>query len=384
MTTRTTALGLIVAGALSVPALAQASTTPPSSEPAATEAPAVPVDLTGVCPDPLIIQTNWFPESEYGAVYGLLGDDYTVDTDNKVVTGSLVSSGQDTGIDVEIRAGGPAISGGVSGVMYTDDSVSFGFGTTDGRMLRWAETPLLSVVAPLDIDPQMIMWDPEAYPDVETIADLGEEGVTVNVFDGQTFTQILVATGLLDEGQIDPSYDGSPARFIAEDGAIAQQGYASSEPFLYESVYEEWGKPVAYQTIYDTGFQPYTAMLAIRPDDLEALRPCLELFVPVVQQSAVDFVTDPARTNAAIVDIVEQYDTFWTYTAELADFSVQTQLELGLTGNGPDETIGNMDEERIATLLQQLRDAGLDVPDDLTATDTFTNEFIDPAIGLDS
>ena len=101
-------------------------------------------------------------------------------------------------------------------------------------------------------------------------------------------------------------------------------------------------KPVAYQTIHDAGFQVYSQTLAIRPEDLETLRPCLERFVPVVQQSALDFIADPARTNAAIVDIVEQYDTFWTYTPELAEYSVQTQLELGLTGNGPDETLGNI------------------------------------------
>ena len=135
-------------------------------------------------------------------------------------------------------------------------------------------------------------------------------------------------------------------------------------------------------TVEATVEGPADADIVMPADDLEDLRPCLELFVPVVQRSAVDFVNDPARTNATIVDVVEQYDTFWTYTAELADFSVQTQLELGLTGNGPDDTIGNMDEERIATVLQQVRDAGLEVPEDLEPTDLFTNEFIDESIGL--
>ena len=243
---------------------------------------------------------------------------------------------------------------------------------------------MLSVVAPLDINPQIIMWDPETYPDVETIADLGEAGVTINVFGGQTFTDVLVGQGILTEDQIDPSYDGGPTRFIGEAGAIAQQGFASSEPYQYEHVFEDWMKPVAFQTIHDAGFQVYSQTLAIRPEDLEALAPCLELFVPVVQQSAVDFVTDPMRTNEAIVDIVEQYDTFWQYDLGLATYSVETQAELGLTGNGPDGTIGNMDEERIATVLQQVRDAGLEVPEDLVATDLFTNEFIDESIGLTS
>jgi len=393
VTTRSTATALVaIASALLVPTIAQASTTPPSTEPADTaaagsaapgsDAPAAPVDLAGVCPETIVIQADWFPESEYGAVYGLLGDDYEVDADNKIVSGPLVSQGQPTGVDVEIRAGGPAIGSDVETELYTKDEITFAFGTTDGQILSWENTPMLSVVAPLDINPQIIMWDPETYPDVETIADLGEAGVTINVFGGQTFTDVLVGQGILTEDQIDPSYDGGPTRFIGENGAIAQQGFASSEPFQYEFVFEDWMKPVAFQTIHDAGFQVYSQTLAIRPEDLETLRPCLELLVPVVQQSAIDFVADPARTNAAIVDIVEQYDTFWTYTPELAEYSVQTQLELGLTGNGPDETLGNMDEERIATVLQQVRDAGLEVPEDLAASDIFTNEFIDESIGL--
>jgi hypothetical protein len=61
---------------------------------------------------------------------------------------------------------------------------------------------------------------------------------------------------------------------------------------------------------------------------------------------------------------------------------VQTQAELGLTGNGDDDTLGNMDAARVDTLLQQMRDAGMNVPEDLTADDLLTNQFIDPSVGL--
>jgi hypothetical protein len=390
VTTRSTALSLIaIAGALALPAIGHATSAPPTTEPAGTSEPtgtapdgADAVDLSGVCPETIVIQTDWFPESEYGAVYGLLGDDYEIDVDNKIVSASLVSQGQPTGVDLEIRAGGPAIGSDVETELYTNDEITFAFGTTDGQILSWENTPMLSVVAPLDINPQIIMWDPATYPDVESIADLGEAGVIINVFGGQTFTDVLVGQGVLTADQIDPSYDGGPTRFIGEDGAIAQQGFASSEPYQYEQVFEDWARPVAFQTIHGAGFQVYSQTLAVRPESLEDLRACLELFVPVVQQSAVDFVADPTRTNAAIVDIVAQYDTFWQYDAGLAAFSVQTQLELGLTGNGPDETIGNFDEARIATVLDQVRAAGLEVPEDLVAADVFTNEFIDSSIGL--
>jgi hypothetical protein len=371
---------LVATAAVAVPATSLA-TTPPSSPPTSSAA-SEPVDLSAVCPDPIVIQTDWFPESEYGAVYNLLGDDYEVDVDNKIVSGSLVSEGQPTGIGVEIRAGGAAGSGDVETLTYTDDSITLAFGTTDGQILAWENTPLMSVVAPLEISPLMIMWDPATYPDVTSIADLGEQGITINAFGGQTFTPVLASMGVISEDQVDPSYDGGPSRFISENGAIAQQGFASGEPYLYEHVFEDWMSPVAYQLIHNAGFQTYSATLAIRPDDLETLRPCLEAFVPIVQRSAVEFVTDPTRTNAAIVDVVERYDTFWTYTPELADYSVQTQADLGLTGNGPDDTVGNLDPDRVETLLQQVRDAGLDVPDDLIADQLYTNEFIDEGVGL--
>jgi hypothetical protein len=373
----------VVAGVAAIPSLSLATTVPPpSSEPSATSVAGQPVDLSAVCPETIVIQTDWFPESEYGAVYNLLGDDYEIDTDNKVVSGSLVSEGQPTGVNIEIRAGGAAGSGDVETLMYSDDDITLAFGTTDGQILAWENTPLMSVVAPLEISPLMIMWDPETHPDVASIADLGEQEITINAFPGQTFTTVLVAMGVLSDDQVDPSYDGGPSRFISEDGAIAQQGFASSEPFQYEEVFEDWRRPVEFELIHDAGFQTYSQTLAIRPDDLESLRPCLEAFVPVVQRSAVEFINDPARTNAAIVDIVEQYDTFWVYTAELAEFSVQAQAELGLTGNGADEVIGNLDPARVETLLQQVRDAGLEVPDDLEATDLYTNEFIDDAVGF--
>ena len=137
-----------------------------------------------------------------------------------------------------------------------------------------------------------------------------------------------------------------------------------------------------YQTLHDAGFEVYSQTLAVVPDRLEELRPCLEQFVPIVQQAAIDYIGAPDRANAVIIDAVEQYDDFWTYDEGLAQYSVETQRELGLVGNGPDGTLGNMDEERVQGVIDQIRDAGLDVPEDLTVADLVTNEFVDANIGL--
>jgi len=68
-----------------------------------------PLDLRGVCPDPVVIQTSWFPESTHGGLFQLLGPKPKVDAEKKRVTGRLVARGVDTGVGLEVRAGGPAL-----------------------------------------------------------------------------------------------------------------------------------------------------------------------------------------------------------------------------------------------------------------------------------
>lgn len=340
--------------------------------------------LSGVCPETIVIQTDWFPESEHGALYELIGDDYSVDTDKKSVKGSLIDSdGNDTGVDIEVRTGGPAIGySPVSSTMATDTSITMGYVSTDDAAFNYDTIQTLAVVAPLEINPQIIMWDPETYPDVKTIADLGEAGITLNVFGGGSFLEVFVAEGVLDEAQIDESYDGSPAKFIAEGGKIAQQGFASAEPYQYKNEFTDWGKDVEYQLIHDAGFEIYAAPLAIRAEDKDELSDCLKAFVPMVQQSAIDFIEDGAAARAMIIDAVEKFADFWVYGEGVAEYSTQTMKDLGLVGNGADSTLGNFDFDRANKVLQQMKTAGLDVPEGLSAEDIYTNEFIDPSIGI--
>jgi hypothetical protein len=344
---------------------------------------AAPMTLADVCPDPIIIQTDWFPEAEHGAIYEMVGDGYTIDTDKQIVAGSLVSGGEATGIGIEVRTGGPAI-GFQNPVdqMYVETEITFGYVSTDEAVFAAEDNPSLAVVAPLDKNPQIIMWDPATYPDVETIADLGTEGVTMRVFAGGTYIDVFVSEGIISQSQVDASYDGSPAVFVAEGGKIAQQGFASAEPYNYEFEFTDWGKPVKFQLIHDAGLEVYSQAVAIRAGDLEELRPCLEQFVPIVQEAIVDYVSDPARANAIIIDAVEQYNSFWVYSPELADYSVDTQLELGLVGNGSDGVVGNMDPARVQGVIDKMAAAGLPVKEGLQASDITTNEFIDPSIGL--
>jgi hypothetical protein len=94
---------LVLAAALAVALGASACNDAERAAPSTTAATGAAVDLKGVCPDTIVIQTDWQPESEHGFLYNLVGSGYKVDTSSKRVTGSLVAQGRDTGVDIQIR-----------------------------------------------------------------------------------------------------------------------------------------------------------------------------------------------------------------------------------------------------------------------------------------
>jgi len=348
------------------------------------------VDLAAAgCPTDIKIQTDWNPEAEHGHLYGLLGSDYTIDDTNKTVTGPLMASGEYTGVDVTILAGGPAVGfSQPNAQLYSDDSIFMAYVGTDEAIAHSVDLPTVGVFQPLEKDPQMIMWDPETYPDVETIADLGKTDAPIRVFPGGVYIDYFVGAGILKAEQIDSTYDGSPAVFVSEAGKTAQQGFASAEPFIYKNEVPEWGKDVAYQLINDAGFPKYAAMVSVRPDDVETYADCLTALVPVMQQAEIDYYdgTTKDATNELILALVDAYDTGWVYSAEVADYSFDTQLADGIIANGPDDTLGNFDEARVAELfdivLPIFTAQDIAIADGLTAEDLYTNDFVDASLGL--
>src|SRR5512135_1692700 len=76
--------------------------------------------------------------------------------------------------------------------------------------------------------------------------------------------EYLVGSGILRRTQLDGSFDGTPARFIASRGTIAQQGFATNDGYLYEREFRQWGKPIQYALIHDTGYPTYSQTLSMR------------------------------------------------------------------------------------------------------------------------
>ena len=361
-----------------------AETAAPTAE---TTAPVAGVSLAGICPDVVTIQTDWNPEAEHGFVYQLVGDGYEVDAAGVRVTGPLVASGVDTGVKIQVRSGGPAVGfSSPTSLMYQDPTILLGFVYTDSAVQDSGEFPTMSVVAPFNISPQIIMWDPATYPNVKTIADLKATGAKVRYFGGASYMEYLTSTGILDKKQVDGTYDGTPANFVADGGKSAQQGFASSEPYYYEKVLTDWAKPVAYQTIHDAGWTAYAQSLGGTPANIAANTECLKLLVPMIQQAQMDYVTDPAETNTLILDLVVQFNNGWIYDAGQATAGVELALANKLIANSPDGTLGSFDMDRItsfiAVAVPVYASIGAKLKDGLTAGDLVTNEFIDPTIAL--
>ena len=81
---------------------------------------------------------------------------------------------------------------------------------------------------------------------------------------------------------------------------------------------------------------------------------------------------------------MKQYNTFWKYPAELATYSATEQVKLGFAGNGPDKTVGNMEDARVQSVIDAMKKAGIEFPADLTPAKLVTNQFIDTSIGFSS
>jgi hypothetical protein len=344
------------------------------------------LNLKGVCPDPVVVQTDWDPESEYGVYYQLLGPDYKVDKARKRVSGSLVAEGQNTGVHLEVRAGGPSIGfEPVTSQMYQDQGITLGQISTDEAVRFSARQPSLAVAAPMEVSPFMIMWDPQTYPQFSTIADIGRTDTKVFYFQGDTYMEYLIGAGILHRSQVDGSYDGKPANFVAAGGKIAQAGFATSEPYIYEHELRAWGRPVRYGLVKDTGYAFYPQALSIRAADKAKLAPCLKKLVPIVQRAQIDFLNSPDKTNRLIVDLVRQYKTGWQYSPGLAGYAIG-KMRSDFVNNGPDNTLGNFDltrVQRIVDIVTPIFTAQRKPPrQGLAAGDIATNEFIDPSIGV--
>ncbi|CCH86268.1 conserved exported protein of unknown function [Modestobacter italicus] len=336
------------------------------------------------CPSTVVLQTNWFPEPEHAAAYQLIDPaDAAIDAEAGIYSGPSTADGN---VTIEIRAGGPFIGfQSNTALLYTDDDVMLGMVDTDESVRLSAEQPTKAVVTPLELNPQVLLWDPDKY-DFRSFADIAASDATVLYFQGATYMDYLEQQGFVRPEQLDGSFDGSLTRIVAGEDVVIQ-GYVTQEPWRLENEFTDFGKAPGYLTLGDAGYDTYGSAWAGTPESVEANSACLTQLVPLLQQGQVDYMYDPTPVNEAISGYLEEIGQFFQITPERAAAITDSLNDDGIVANAPDGTLGAFDAERMERMTGLLTgvfdDLGTELADGLTADDLYTNEFIDPSISYD-
>jgi hypothetical protein len=372
------ALPLALIGALSTACSSSGSSAASSGTAASTDK----GPLSGICPSTVVIQTDWLATAERAAAYQLVGPNGKIDASKNSYSGPLGS----TGVKVEVRLGGPSIGfQSPASRMYQDKSIYLAYVSTDTAIQSQAKFPTTAVVAPLNIDPQIIMWDPATYT-INSWKDVARTKAKILYTEGLSYMDALLAKGLITKDQEDSSFDGTPSRFVAEKGKVLQQGYASNEPYRWEHDVTAWKKPVKYLLVHDAGWPIYPQGLAVRSGELGKDSACLKKLVPMIQKAQADYLKNPTATNATLEKIATAIPGGPALTPAGDANAVTVMKQLKIVANGPRGTLGNFDPARvdqsIALLNPIFKAKGVTVPDGLKASDLVTNKFIDPSISL--
>ena len=100
-----------------------------------------------------------------------------------------------------------------------------------------------------------------------SVPNVKKQDVTIMLGRPDIGWKYFVAKGIMKESQMDLSDMAKPAAFISANGKLAEAGFATAEPFLYEVEIKEWGKPVKVQLLHDAGFPEYFQALAVKKED---------------------------------------------------------------------------------------------------------------------
>jgi hypothetical protein len=360
---------------------------------AAAAAGAVSVDpaysLTADCPGTITIQTGWDPAvgNDY-ELYELAGPDGKVDSGQKSYTADLIAHGHDTGVKLKLLVGGAVKSYQSGGQLIRESNdILLADDGLDTNILQSAKTPMVDIFAPQLHNALGVLWDRGKHSAWNTIADIGGANGTILVSANSNLPwQYLQTKGVIKSAELDKSYKGAPALFVAAGGAKAQQGYATNEPYLFEHVITQWMKPVAFQKVSDYGYDPYANALGTLPENVTKYASCFKKLVPMMQQASLDYLADPKAANDLIVKLVKAYNDGFVYSADQATWAAGALKSSQVVGNSADGTFGSFDPAKVSAffdlLTPLLATDNITVKAGLKPTDLYTNEFIDPSIKL--
>lgn len=304
-----------------------------------------PEDQASTALEPIVLQTDWFPQPEHGGFYQALAKGYY----------------REAGLEVTILPGGPnsmstqkVLSGRAHFAMNRADTI---------YSLASRDVPITLVMATLQTDPQGILLH-QSDP-AHSIQEM--DGRSVMAIPGLTWIKWV-------EAKYDISLEIVPHDFGLErflnDPTFAQQCLVTNEPFYAQQA----GIATKVIRLNETGFNPYHGVYCL--NELLSERPELvQRFVQASVRGWKDFISnDP---TPAFQLISERNPRMTQAFMEFSYAAMHTQ-QLVTGPSGEISQVGQLDPQRLLKMADELQVLGIVETPDIQPV-WFSTDFIPQA-----
>jgi NitT/TauT family transport system substrate-binding protein len=293
--------------------------------------------------DKVVFYTNWYAEAEHGGFYQAVAEGIY----------------RKYGLDVTISMGGPQVNV-YQLVLAGKADLAMGY---DIATLNAVEEglPLVTVAATFQRDPAVLI----AHPGVSDIVELRTRTLLIGQASETTFWPWLKAKyGFVDVNKRPYAFSVQP--FLA-DKNVAQQGYATSEPYSIE----KGGVTPKLFLLADYGYPPYAETIVATQKMVREKPDVLRRFIEASALGWKSYLANPRPGNALIKKDNPQIED------GLLAFSVAKMKEFGLVTGGDAATQGimTMTNARWKQTFEFMAQAGLIRPD-VDYRKAFTLEFV--------
>lgn len=290
-----------------------------------------------------VFLTNWLAEAEHGGFY-------------QAVAEGLYKK---QGLDVDVRMGGPQVNVMQLLLAGQADAV-MGY---DLQVIQGIEQglPLVTIGATFQKDPVVMI----AHPPAKSMADLKTRTLLIGQASETTFWPWAKAKYGFTDAQKRP-YAFSVQPFLV-DKNMAQQGYATSEPF---SIQKAGVKPVVF-LLADEGYPPYAQTIVVLSKTLKDKPEVLKKFLQATAEGYKRYLANPTAGNTLIKKANPQMED------ALLAFGVARMKEYGLVtaGDAKSQGILTMSDARWKQTFDFMVSAGM-VKSDVDYRKAYTLDLI--------
>ena len=271
------------------------------------------------------LQLNWKPEPQFGGFYAA------------EVEGIYSRHG----LDVTITAGG---AGAPTVEMIGAGTVPFAIVSGDEIIrARAKDNPVVALFAVYQTNPQGIMT--RAARGFKTLSDVFAHPGTLAIERGRPYADFLEKKYGFAKLKIVPSPFGDLSLYRTQHD-YAMQCFVTSEPLAAK----ETGIEPQTFLIAESGYNPYTTVLATSESYLKANPRIVKSMIEAVREGWQNYLADPTQTNEYMGKLNPTMD------AKTFKDSAEAQKPLIETGDTKRLGLGAMTIERWQMLVQQLVD----------------------------